>query len=421
MEYAYSLLNRKNVYADSAQYRQNLDDQLVCPEYFEQVFKKEMWVPSQHSTTHFFSHCAGKFDSCDLRTPSENNEAGKGDSLARLQKMSEFNQHFRNEITRSFEKVLGRSLANSMSDTLEFAARISIEKLKIGNIDKLSEKLLVALSGPINLSIDESLEDLEEAICPIYGHLSTTYGENNLYFVTVMSLLLSYHQESQHLETLLDKKFLKHATNSNELILGNAVLLLAHYLSWNKSLGKVQDFIKEFSLPVRVELKKKQRNTLNSIKNEVSQPSRDYIQYCSFCKNPFINNGTKTCSGYCASKASSKTNKPVSSLSKNNREYESWLSSQPWDEDNLHMHRYGAHKAESLPAVTNSQTHLTTPVSEILPEKILWIKTERGLINKETGAVILFADTLRSVFPIPGYSVNGHPVGFIKDSQIEKS
>lgn len=421
MEYAYSLLNRKNVYADSAQYRQNLDDQLVFPECFEQVFKKEMWVPSQHSTTHFFSHYAGKFDSCDLRTPSENNEASKGDSLARLQKMSEFNQHFRNEITRSFEKVLGRSLASSMSDTLEFAARISIEKLKIGNIDKLSEKLLVALSDPINLSIDESLEDLEEAICPIYGHLSTAYGENNLYFVTVMSLLLSYHQESQHLETLLDKKFLKHATNSNELILGNAVLLLAHYLSWNKSLGKVHDFIKEFSLPVGIELKKKQRNTSNSIKNEVSKPSRDYIQYCSFCKNPFINNGTKTCSGYCASKVAYGTEKTILAPSKNNFEYEDWLSSQPWDEDNLHMHRQSAHKVESLRAATSSQTHLTASASEFLPEKILWIKTERGLINKETGAVILFADTLRSVFPIPGYSVNGHPIGFIKDSQIEKS
>lgn len=419
MEYAYSLLNRKNVYADSAQYRQNLDDQLVCPECFEQVFKKEMWVPSQHSTTHFFSHYAGKFDSCDLRTPSENSEASKGDSLARLQKMSEFNQHFRSEITRSFEKVLGRSLTNSMSGTLEFAARISIEKLKIGDINKLSEKLLVALSDPINLSIDESLEDLEEAICPIYDHLSTAYGENNLYFVTAMSLLLSYHQESQHLETLLDKKFLRHATNSNELILGNAVLLLAHYLSWNKSLGKVQDFIKEFSFPVEFESKQNQQKSTSSAISQTSRSRKKYLEYCSVCKNPFNSPGSKTCSDSCASKASSKTNKLVSSLSKNNREYESWLSSQPWDEDNLHMH--SAHKAESLPAATSNQTHITAPASEILPEKILWIKTERGLINKETGAVILFADTLRSVFPIPGYSVNGHPIGFIKDSQIEKS
>lgn len=421
MEYAYSLLNRKNVYADSAQYRQNLDDQLVCPECFEQVFKKEMWVPSQHSTTHFFSHYAGKFDSCDLRTPSENSEASKGDSLARLQKMSEFNQHFRSEITRSFEKVLGRSLTNSMSGTLEFAARISIEKLKIGDINKLSEKLLVALSDPINLSIDESLEDLEEAICPIYGHLSTAYGENNLYFVTAMSLLLSYHQESQHLETLLDKKFLRYATNSNELILGNAVLLLAHYLSWNKSLEKVQDFIKEFSFPVEFESKQNQQKFTSSTISQTSRSRKKYLEYCSVCKNPFNSWGSKTCSDSCASKASPKTNKPVSSLSKNNREYESWLSSQPWDEDNLHMHRHSAHKAESLPAATSNQTHITAPASEILPEKILWIKTERGLINKETGAVILFADTLRSVFPIPGYSVNGHPIGFIKDSQIEKS
>lgn len=421
MEYAYSLLNRKNIYADSAQYRQNLDDQLVCPECFEQVFKKEMWVPSQHSTTHFFSHYAGTFDSCVLRTPSENNDVSKGDSLARLQKMSEFNQHFRNEITKSFEKILGRSLANSMAGTLEFATRISIEKLKIGDINKLSEKLLIALSDLINLSIDESLDDLEDAICPIYSHLSTSYGENNLYFVTAISLLLSYHQESQHLETLLDKKFLKRATNLNELMLGNAVLLLAHYLSWSKSLSKVKDFLREFNVPVELETNGNQRKPVSNTKNEIPKPAQEYIQYCSVCKNPFISRGSKICSGYCASKAASTANAMISEPSKNNFEYESWLLSQPWDEDNLSLHKTSAHKSESLAPATSSQTNSTVPIAKIQPEKVSWIKTQRGLQNKETGAVILFADTLRSVFPIPGYSVNGHPIGFIKDSEIEKN
>ena len=38
MEYAFSLIHRINVLANSVVYRQNLDDQLVCPECYEQVF-----------------------------------------------------------------------------------------------------------------------------------------------------------------------------------------------------------------------------------------------------------------------------------------------------------------------------------------------------------------------------------------------
>jgi DNA polymerase III epsilon subunit-like protein len=53
-------------------------------------------------------------------------------------------------------------------------------------------------------------------------------------------------------------------------------------------------------------------------------------------------------------------------------------------------------------------------------EIVSWIKTSTGLRNKKTGLLITFADTLRDVFPIPGYQVKGgHPYGFIKDSEID--
>lgn len=414
MEYAYSLLNRKNIYASSAQYRQNLDDQLVCPECFEQVFKKEMWVPSQHATTHFFSHYAGKFDSCALRTPGENTDLNKGDSLARLQKISEFNRHFRAQITKGFEKILGKSPATSMKDTLEFAERISIEKLNIGDLDKLSDKLLTALSDPINLSIDESLEDLEDAICPIYRHLSTTYGKNNLYFITAISLLLSYHQESMHLETLLDKKFIKQADNLTELMLGNSVLLFAHYLNWRKPLDKVRYFIEEFTLPDRQEIETRQSKAIGATK-----PVQEYIEYCSVCKNPFLSKGAKTCSGHCAAKAAA-SNTNISTISKNNLEYESWLSNQPWDYENVRLHEANKKNISATP-ITKVDDRFPPKKSEAEPKKALWIKTKSGLQNKETGSLIYFSDTLRSVFPTPGYSVNGYPGGFIKDSEIESS
>jgi len=53
------------------------------------------------------------------------------------------------------------------------------------------------------------------------------------------------------------------------------------------------------------------------------------------------------------------------------------------------------------------------------PEKEVWIKRANGLHNKSTGIFISFADTLRDVFPVPGYKVINHKIEFIKDSDIE--
>jgi hypothetical protein len=328
--------------------------------------------------------------------------------------MSEFNQHFRNEIIKGFEKIIGKSAAKVMADAIEYAERISVEKLNVGEIKKLSDKLLTTLSDPINISIDESLEDLEDAICPIYKHLTTSYGENNLYFVTTISLLLSYHEDSQHLETLLDKKFLKQTSNLNEVMLGNAVLLLAHYVRWTKSLAKIEKFVAEFHLPVKYEPAQNHRH------NESKKTKLEYIGYCSVCKNPFISKGSKTCSNYCANKAAA-ANLVISTPTKNNFEYESWLSSQPWDEENLNSHKSSSDNFGSTKTVQPHSVSPSTMKPEPLIQKKEWLKTQKGLQNKETGLLISFADTLRSVFPIPGYSINRHSIGFIKDSEIENS
>jgi len=53
------------------------------------------------------------------------------------------------------------------------------------------------------------------------------------------------------------------------------------------------------------------------------------------------------------------------------------------------------------------------------PRKEVWIKTTNGLQNKTTGVLISFVNTLRDVFPVPGYKVIGHKIEFIKDSEIE--
>lgn len=71
----------------------------------------------------------------------------------------------------------------------------------------------------------------------------------------------------------------------------------------------------------------------------------------------------------------------------------------------------------------NTQTEaINTKIDSHLQhhEIVGWTKTSTGLKNKKTGLLIPFADTLRDIFPVPGYQVRGnHPFGFIKDSDID--
>jgi hypothetical protein len=415
MEYAFSLIHRINILANSVVYRQNLDDQLVCPECYEQVFKKEMWVPSQLSKTHFFSHYAGKFDGCSLRTPNENTELNKSDSLARLQRLSEFNQKFRDEVLNGFRKIVGKSKANSMNDTFEFAERIAIEKLKSGEISRISKILITSLADPITSTIDESLESLEEALCPIYWHLTTPYGENNLYFIATITLLLAYHEESPYLEKLLDKKFIKRTSNLDKVLLGNSVLLLSHYIKWEKSLKSVTNYLANLDKSIKPNKEKlPNRNVLNA-KLKRDNSKQEHIQYCSVCKNPFNSKGDKICSS-CSWK--SRSIKPTEYV--HHFEKKSWLSSQPWDENNVQQHNTKSPSVVTLAKSSDANNLIKKPATENNLKRVLWIKTERGLRHKETGEIILFVDTLRSVFPTAGYSVNRGSVGFIADSEIEQ-
>ena len=413
MEQAFSLLNQISIAAESADYRQNLDEQLVCPECFEQVFKKQMWVPSQNVTTHFFSHYAGRFEACSLRTPNENLELNKSDSQARLQKLTAFNQQFRSEILGGFTKIIGKNLSRSLKDTLDFAERIAVEKINYGEIKKISQKLLHSLSTPITNTIDESLTELEEALCPLYWHLTTRYGENNLYFVTTVTLLLAYHKESHYLEKLLDKNFLKRTANLDMILLGNSILLLSQYIKWTGSLKKINNFINDLNISIKAEKKTPlNRNVINA-KLKISKAKDEHVKYCSICKNPFLSKGDNDCS-YCKWKVRESTFKPTQdplSLKRN-----SLLSSLPWDEENLQMHK----SKNTITGLQKSKVSINLPKEINNHHKVKkWLKTNYGLQNKSTGEKISFVDTLRDVFPEEGYSVIRGNIRFIPDSDIE--
>jgi len=245
MEKAFSLIKHKLVPADFAQYRQNLDEQLVCPTCNEQVFKKKLWVLSKQDHTHFFSHYFGDQDSCDERTKGEGGYENSRDHNAQLQRLEEFNKCFRENITSTLIKIVGKQSYNRLSSALEYSERLCTKKIENKELEKLTANLISNLDEPITSSINENLGDLEEALLRIYYHFKKPHGHSNLLFITCISLLLSFHKEIDHLEDILDKGTLKTKSNLSALMLGNAVLLLANsdYVDWKGSIKPILSFL----------------------------------------------------------------------------------------------------------------------------------------------------------------------------------
>jgi hypothetical protein len=293
MEKAFSLIKHRLIGADFAQYRQNLDEQIVCPTCYEQVFKKKLWVLSKQSHTHFFSHYFGDQDSCDERTKGEGGYENSKDKNAQLQRLEAFNKVFRENITAALVSAIGKQASKKISSALEFAVRMCTDVIENKNLGALEINLINSLDEPITSSIDDKLENLEEAILPIYWHLKSPHGQSNLRFIACTALLMSFHEENEHLENILEKRFLKSKPNLNALLLGNAVLLLANseYVNWSGSTRPIINFLKP---PLKKEGIKKKVGERK--KNKSPKESSGYFA-CIHCKkiDLFEYNNYKEC------------------------------------------------------------------------------------------------------------------------------
>jgi hypothetical protein len=240
MNTAYSLSDRVTLEAEGVFYRENLDNQLVCPECFEPVFKKELWVDSKQKTTHFFSHYAGKFDSCSLRTSDDGESLNDFQGISQKQRLKIFNLEFREKIKSSLKKSIK---SKRFEDAIEYAERISESDSKIKSVDFLAQKMINLLGDPIDVSIHPKLAQLEKAILPLYGHLQSKYGYKNLKFLSCISLISVLHGEFHIFEDMLKTKYQSKKYFFDHVFLGEGVLLLASYINWQGSLVEVEKFI----------------------------------------------------------------------------------------------------------------------------------------------------------------------------------
>jgi len=285
MDKAYSFIKHKLIPAGSSEYRQNLDDQMVCPTCYEQVFKKKLWVTSKQSHTHFFSHYYGDPESCSDRTLSEGSYGDSKDNIAQLQRLEIYNRIFRENILFSFSKIVGKKIFNQLASAIEFAERVSITDIHNPILKKIQTKLISSLDQPVTASINQSLEDLEEALYPIYSHLKKFHAEKNLKFISCITLLLIFHQRYKNLEDILHRNVIRSHKDLDKQLLGNVVLLLINsvYVNWNGSASLINDFLDP---PVEKKQPKKKTLIKNSEEKRNAREKRATSGYfaCIHCK-----------------------------------------------------------------------------------------------------------------------------------------
>lgn len=288
MEKAYSFAKNKIISASSAEYRQNLDEQIVCPTCFEQVFKKKLWVLSKQSHTHFFSHYYGDQESCPDRTSGEDSFDNEREKKAQLQRLEIFNKYFRKYITEALAKIVHKKVLHSLSSAIEYAERLCVKDISNPILEKLELRLLKNLSEPITATINGNLESLEEALIPIYNHLNSQHGSKNLKFVTSIVLLQIFHKDRLHLEDILKNDVIKSKTELDKLLLGNSVLLLSNsiYVNYKKSLSSIHNFLTEIS---EREINNKNLSKKSTLKREVEKNNVENTESSQYFACPQCN------------------------------------------------------------------------------------------------------------------------------------
>jgi hypothetical protein len=285
MKDALSLLKTKIINAEDVDYENLSKAQLVCPECFEPVFKKEMYVRAWEENTHFFSHYTGPNRECSRRSPNEDANKYSGEGAKRAQALEEFNSEFMRLVKNGAKKYLTSTQYFKSLDFFDAAKKLDKNSL----LEHSKEMLIESLAEPINESIDPSLHKLECALLPIYNHFISSYGENNLRYLTYVSLICIFKGKEDSLENIIKKsssvKYLK------QKLLGVSILILSNYLGWDKSIKKVEIYLNNLSnndlIPVNsiygLSRTSKELNTIhNYLARETPQHSVHY-NICPLC------------------------------------------------------------------------------------------------------------------------------------------
>lgn len=278
MDKAYSLISKRILPAKAITYRENIGRQIICHMCGEPVFKKEMKVESQQETTHFLSHYAGDPTTCKERTRSTNKKISDKEIKSQLQHLSEFNNIFREQLTKSFQKIVSKKKFEESESNLDVATKIAIENIEIGSIKKIISETLSYVNEKLEIKFGAEFNKLDKALIYVNRHLNSQFGLENLRFLTCIAVIKTYHNTNLPIGEMLKQKNIKKQEFFSEKLYIATKKLLISYINWIGPIDKIDSF-----------LNKRKRNLNTSLVNSkhgITQKdcNTSYSKLCITCK-----------------------------------------------------------------------------------------------------------------------------------------
>jgi hypothetical protein len=278
MDKAYSLINRRILPAAAITYRENIGRQIICHMCGEPVFKKEMRVEARQEKTHFLSHYAGDPTTCKERAKGANKKISDKEKKTQLQHLSEFNNIFREQITKSFQKIVSKKKFEENKNNLNIAKKIAIDDLETSSIKKLISETLSYINEKLETRFGDQFSKLDEALIYVNKHLNSQFGLENLKFLTCVAVIISYRNTNLLISEMLKQKNIKEQKFFSEKLFIATKKLLASYINWIGPIEKIDSFLNKKKINLNASLAKsshgsKQKN-LNTSASKV----------CTTCK-----------------------------------------------------------------------------------------------------------------------------------------
>lgn len=278
MDKAYSLISRRILPAKAITYRENIGRQIICHMCGEPVFKKEMRVESQQETTHFLSHYAGDPTTCKERARSTNKKISDKEIKSQLQHLSEFNNIFREQLTKSFQKLVSKKKFEESQSNLDGATKIAIDNVETGSFKKIISETLSYVNEKLEIKFGADFKKLDEALIYVNRHLNSQFGLQNLRFLTCIAVIKTYHHTNLSISEMLNQKNIKQQEFFSEKLFIATKKLLISYINWTGPIDKIDYFLNK---------RKKYSNSFSvKSKHEIKQkdPNTSYSKLCITCK-----------------------------------------------------------------------------------------------------------------------------------------
>jgi len=244
----------------------------------EPVFKKEMKVESQQEITHFLSHYAGDPTTCKARARSTNKKISDKEIKSQLQHLSEFNNIFREQLTKSFQKLVSKKKFEESRSNLDSATKIAINNVKTGSIKKIISETLSYVNEKLEVKFGTEFNKLDEALIYVNRHLNSQFGLENLRFLTCIAVINTYHNTNLPIGEMLKQKNIKEQDFFSEKLFIATKKLLISYINWIGPIDKIDSFLNK---------RKKNSNTfLVNSKHGIKQKglNTSHSKLCITCK-----------------------------------------------------------------------------------------------------------------------------------------